>query len=301
MSTEAKGRTLFAMDRDGDESTVAQVARLALRLAGRHMSAYSCLKSRHDFTQPQLMACLVLRAYWRATYRDVVDQLKASSELREALGLTKVPNYSTLCKFASREGTMDVLDGMLASLSSEMEREESSTCSEAAMDATGLETTSASAHYQSRCGHKRRGYLKLSVVVMLGSLVPGAMDFDTGPSNDKRSARRLLPKARDALQPDLLYADAGYDAEWIHAFCNEDWGPFSVIKPVRHRPGRPGGLYRSQMTSRTLKELGYGRRWLVESYMSGLKRTTGWTLRARSLSAMKVEAGFKVMAYALRR
>jgi hypothetical protein len=301
MSMEVTGRTLFAMDRDGDEALVVKVARLALRLAGRHMSAYSHRKSRHDFTQPQLMACLVLRAYWKTTYRDVVDHLTASSELREALGLSKVPNYSTLCKFAARSGTMEVLDGMLASLSAELEGQDDSTCREAAMDATGLETTSASAHYQARCGLRRRGYLKLSVVVMLGSLIPGAMDFDTGPSNDKRSARRLLPKARQAVQPDLLYADAGYDAEWIHAYCNEDWGPFSVIKPVRHKPGAPGGTYRSQMTERTLKKLGYGRRWLVESYMSGLKRTTGSTLAARSTPARQVEAGLKVMAYALRR
>jgi hypothetical protein len=53
--------------------------------------------------------------------------------------------------------------------------------------------------------------------------------------NDKRPARELLPKVRDAIHPDLLYADAGYDAEWIHEFCNEQWGLYSVIKPVRHR------------------------------------------------------------------
>lgn len=301
MSTEANRRTLFEVPAEGKGSTVVRVARLALRLAGRHLRRYSSLKSRQDFTQPQLMVCLILRAYLKATYRDVVDQLKASAELREAIGLRKVPNYSTLCKFAGRPGVLAVLDGMLGTLAGEVEALDESACREAGMDATGLETTSASAHYQARSGRKRRGYVKVSVVVLLNSLIPGAMAMDVGPSNDKRSARQLLPKARDAIHPDLLYADAGYDAEWLHAFCNEEWGPYSVIKPARHRVGRPGGLYRSQMTERTLKRLGYGRRWLVESYMAGLKRTTGWTLSSRSLSARKVEAGMKVLAYALRR
>lgn len=86
-------------------------------------------------------------------------------------------------------------------------------CREAAMDATGLEATSAGAHYQARRGQKRRGYLKVSVVILLHSLIPGAMAMDAGPGNDKRSARELLPKVRNVIHPDLLYADAGYDAE----------------------------------------------------------------------------------------
>ena len=58
---------------------------------------------------------------------------------------------------------------------------------------------------------KRRAYLKLSAVVLLKSLIPAAIALDMGPSNDKRSARDLLPKARDTVRPDVLYADAGYD------------------------------------------------------------------------------------------
>jgi hypothetical protein len=38
MSMEVTGRTLFVMDCDGDEALVVKVARLALRLAGRHIA-----------------------------------------------------------------------------------------------------------------------------------------------------------------------------------------------------------------------------------------------------------------------
>ena len=59
------------------------------------------------------------------------------------------------------------------------------------------------------------------------------------------------------------------------------------------------GEYRLQMTKSTTKEKGYERRWLVETYMSGLKRTTGASLSARSEKSLFVEAAIKVLAYAL--
>jgi len=300
MNTLTKPKVLYEMPADRQKSPLLIVATLALRLGQCHLNRYGSVKSRKDFTQPQLMACLILKAYLKATYRDFCDQLSASSQLREALGLRKVPDYSTLCKFAAKPRTQKVLEGMLVTLAQEMQALHPSERQEAGMDATGLETTGASTHYRTRTGAKRKAYLKLSAVVLFGSLIPAAIALDQGPSNDKRSARDLLPKARDAIRPDVLYADAGYDAEWIHRFCHEDWGVESVIKPACHRDS-PGGAYRSRMTDAALKTLGYARRWLVESYISGLKRTTGWFLTSRTPQSMKVEAVSKVLAYALRR
>jgi len=300
MNTLTKPKVLYEMPTDRHRSALLVVATLALRLGQCHLSRYGSVKSRKDFTQPQLMACLILRAYLKATYRDFCDQLSVSSELREALGLRKVPDYSTLCKYASKPGTQKVLEAMLVTLAQEMQALDPSERCEAGMDATGMETTGASVHYRTRTGTKRKAYLKLSVLVLFGTLVPAAIALDQGPSNDKRSARELLPKARDAVQPDVLYADAGYDAEWIHRFCHEDWGVQSVIKPACHRES-PGGFYRGRMTDAALKTLGYARRWLVESYISGLKRTTGWFLNSRTTPSQKVETACKVLAYALRR
>jgi hypothetical protein len=301
MNTSIKQNVLFEMPAERRRSPLLIVATLSLRLGKLHLRTYGSVKSRKDFTQPQLMACIILKAYLKATYRDFCDQLSASSQLREALGLRKVPDYSTLCKFAAKPRIQEVLEGMLGTLAQQMQALDASTCQEAGMDATGIETTGASVHYRTRTGTKRKAYLKLSAVVLFGSLVPAAIALDMGPSNDKRSARNLLPKARDTIRPDVLYADAGYDAEWIHRFCHEDWGVQSVIKPAIHTDTTPGGSYRSAMTEAALKTLGYARRWLVESYISGLKRTTGWFLTSRTLQSMKVETTCKVLAYALRR
>ncbi len=103
---------LFEMSAARRRSTLLIVATLVLRLGKLHLSKYACIKSRKDFTQPQLMACFVLRAYLKATYGDFCDQLSASSELREPLGLRRVPDYSTLCKFAAKRRVQEVLEGM---------------------------------------------------------------------------------------------------------------------------------------------------------------------------------------------
>jgi hypothetical protein len=44
-----------------------------------------------------------------------------------------------------------------------------------------------------------------------------------------------MAKAQTMAMPDTLYADADYDAEWVHDQCREQWGAESVIKPAKHR------------------------------------------------------------------
>jgi len=78
------------------------VAREALRLAQGTMPAYSSKFSRKDFTQPQLFACLALKAFFKTDYRGVVQLLHDFAELREELGLSAVPHPSTLCYAAQR-------------------------------------------------------------------------------------------------------------------------------------------------------------------------------------------------------
>jgi hypothetical protein len=280
---------------------LVEFVKLSMKLARMHLSPYGSYKSRHDFTQPQLMTCLVLRAYWKTTYRGVIEQLEVSGELRRAMGLKSLPNYSTLNKFAHRVGVVEVLDAVLATLAEAAQASDDSVCKEAAMDATGLETSSASAHYVSRSGRKRRGFVKVSVLVLGGSLIPASAVLGYGPGNDKTQARELMDKASRSVRPDILYADPGYDAEWVHRYCHEDWGVMPVIKPVKHKDGPPGGAYRSLMTESRLKKLGYGRRWLVECYNSALKRTTGSTLNAKTHRGRMIDAATKVLAYAIRR
>jgi hypothetical protein len=74
-----------------------RVAREALAVAREALPAFSCPTSRHDFTQAQLFACLALKAFLKTDYRGAVAFLEDFPELRQDLGLAKVPHFSTLC------------------------------------------------------------------------------------------------------------------------------------------------------------------------------------------------------------
>jgi len=78
------------------------VAQEALRLAREALPAYSSKFSRKDFTQHQLFALLVLKTFLKTDYRGLIQMLVDFRELREDLGLDKIPHYSTLCKAVQR-------------------------------------------------------------------------------------------------------------------------------------------------------------------------------------------------------
>jgi hypothetical protein len=65
-----------------------------------------------------------------------------------------------------------------------------------------------------------RAYLKTTVPC--GSLPPLSLVLAWGPGDDKSQAKELMNKASQATLPAKLYADAGYDAEWVHDQCRLD-------------------------------------------------------------------------------
>lgn len=283
-------------------SLVERVAELAMQLGARHLAPYGSTRSRHDFTQRQLMSCLILRAYLKTTYRGVVDLLAASPRLQEVLGLTnKLPHYTALQKFNARSQVLAIVQTLVADIGRQATAQAADR-TEVAMDATGLARTTVSDYFTSRRGRKIRRWVKVAVVVATGSLLPVALAIDLKPTHDCVQARTLLEQTQAVVRPARLYADAGYDAEWIHEQCREQWGVASVIPAVqRRRDGTVGGKWRSQMTPAYVQAQGYHRRWSVESFFSALKRTMGSALNARRPDQMVAEAAWKVLAYTLRR
>lgn len=280
---------------------IEQVAELAMRLSQPHLADYGAARSRHDFTQRQLLSCLVLRAYLKTTYRGVLDVLATSAALRQRLGLAdKLPHFTTLQKFSARSNVVAIVQRLIGRIGCAAAQQEANPA--AAMDATGLAGSTASEYFRGRTGRRCNQWVKVSVVVLCTSLLPVSAVFSLGPSNDRTQAPELLAQAQAVARPTTLYADGGYDAEWIHQRCREEWGVESIIKPLNHRAdGTRSGRWRSGMSPEHLRERGYGRRWAVESFFSGLKRTMGAALNARRHDQMLAEASFRVLAYALRR
>jgi hypothetical protein len=78
------------------------VAREALRLAQDALPAYTSARSRKDFTSHQLFAVPALKTFLKTDYRGIAQFLKDFVEIRDDLGLAKVPHYSAPCYAESR-------------------------------------------------------------------------------------------------------------------------------------------------------------------------------------------------------
>lgn len=72
-------------------------------LVGRQcLPEYSGPYSRHDFTEPQLFACLVVREHQKKSYRGAEALLADCPEWLSDVGMTKAPDHNTLCRAFTR-------------------------------------------------------------------------------------------------------------------------------------------------------------------------------------------------------
>src|ERR1700733_7404960 len=79
-----------------------EVALEALVVAKESLATYSSRFSRKDFSQPQLFACLMLKAFFKTDYRGIVEILRDCPDLAATIGLKKVPHFTTLQKASDR-------------------------------------------------------------------------------------------------------------------------------------------------------------------------------------------------------
>ena len=89
------------MNQSMTKSPVA-LAQKALQVAQASLEPYSNKYSPRRYTQPQLFTILVLRQFFKTDYRGIEQMLYDFSDLRQLLGLKKVPDHSTLQKCEAR-------------------------------------------------------------------------------------------------------------------------------------------------------------------------------------------------------
>src|SRR3984893_6565991 len=77
------------------------LACVALQVATQVLPPYRTRFSKHPFTQPQLLAILCLMRYEDWTFREAEVRLGEHRELRQTLGLSRVPDFTTLYRFLS--------------------------------------------------------------------------------------------------------------------------------------------------------------------------------------------------------
>lgn len=85
-----------------------QFARVVREVAETAAPQYRCPFSKHTFTQPSLLAILCLMRYEDWTYREAEVRMREHAEFRQALGLERAPDYTTLYRCLRRTNEDDL-------------------------------------------------------------------------------------------------------------------------------------------------------------------------------------------------
>jgi transposase len=272
------------------ESKYVTVARIAYHLCQREVAPYSHLKSPHRFTQPQLLACVLLMFYVRKSYRDMEEWLLASDAVCRELQLKEVPDHSTLNRTFKRL-RVKLLEKLQRTLLDELQPSERGIV----FDTTGYSLTQASMHYLARCGRKYDHFYKGGYAVGIESQLILACQSGQGPGADTGFLEPLRRKARRyGLRGKwMVLADSGFDATTVH--------PGDLIPPIR-RGGvmkLPERIARMELVLAAKLDGFFGQRWKVETVNSVIKRKFGDEIRSRKLSRRYREPIVKGLIYNL--
>src|SRR5487761_1557199 len=90
------------------EVGLVRFAQLALEVGQSVLPPRRTKFSKRQFAQPQLLAVLCLMRYEDWTFREAEVRLSEHAELRSALRLNSVPDYTTLYRFLTRIDLADV-------------------------------------------------------------------------------------------------------------------------------------------------------------------------------------------------
>jgi Transposase DDE domain len=268
-----------------------RVLQVAYDAACQAFPAHRHRFSPKKFTQPQLLACLVLKEFLRLDYRGFAAHLTDHRDLIRRIGLKIVPHYTTFQKAAHRllakAPARAMFDAVLKRALKDKVRKWRVPL--AAIDGTGLESRHVSRYYVKRraksgTGTQETTYAKYPKVVLVTDcrthLVLAAV-AGRGPGSDLGQFRVAVKAAMGRARIGTLLGDADYDAEWVHEHVR-GYGTRTIIPAERGRPSDkpPAGKWRRRMR-RGLDKSKYGQRWQTETVNSMIKRRLGSALRAR--------------------
>jgi hypothetical protein len=286
-----------------------QLARCALAAGHGALRCYSHKFSPKIYTQPQLFACLALKAFLKTDYRGIAVTLEDLPDLTATLALKRVPHWTTLQKAAARllrrRRVRRLLLGTVRRVLGRRRR-----VRRAALDSTGLECGHTSHYFVRRRAKgasarqkvRYRRFAKLEAVFDCAThLILGAIPR-RGPAVDTDRFLPLLDEALRQVQISVALADAGYDSEGNHRQAREERGVRSFMPAKIGRPSAklPAGRYRRRMRQRLNKDYGrYGQRWQAETGISVLKRRLGSAISGRSYASQCRELMLFVLTYNL--
>lgn len=287
------------------EIGLVQFARVALDVAIATVPQYRTAFSKHQFTQPQLLAILCLMRYEDWTYREAEVRLAEHSELRHALQLRSVPDYTTLYRFLRRLDEAAITRA-LNEVVHRVPLPGTRRRTQVAVDGTGLSPGAISTFFVRRMYHHTqqpmpwRHWLKWLVAVDIPRQLVLAQMAHAGPTNDGANLRPLVDTAHTVSSIGLVLADAEFDSELNHTHIRQRLGARSIIPAKRgKKTWRIHGV-RASMRDHFPRHL-YRRRSLVETVFSVAKRKLSCRAPGRCLLTQRRQALLLGLTYNLYR
>lgn len=246
------------------------------------------------FTQYQHLFLLVYKQFRKFTYKELLEDLSDNITLKAYLGLNKLPDYTTLIKFAKRLPNI-VFEKLMVAFSKFIEQPE-----KVAIDGTGISLDNASPHYCKRIGkaYQKRPFLKLSVIVDIKHYLILQFKVRKKARHDVIDARPMVRKLAKNYNPEIFYGDRGYDDEKLFKLIFEELEAYPLI--LQKRLDVPKYKRKGRYRKETFEVFDYGeylQRNKVETAFSILKRKFGFSIKSKVVKTQKVEAMSRIIAY----
>jgi hypothetical protein len=243
------------------------------------------------------------------TFREAEVRLSEHCELRQALGLAGVPDFTTLYRFLERLDDVTI-DRAVGETVRRLRgaRRKSRRKARVAVDATGLAQGAVRTFFVRRMHHHKqkplpwRHWLKWVVVADLDQQFLLAQIARRGPWNDCANLPAVVETASQQTRIGLVRAAAEFDSERNHSYIRKRLGAQSVIPAQRgKKTWRIHGV-RAEMRRSFPRQI-YRRRALIETLFSSVKRKLSARAPGRTLPMQKRQAlllGLSFNLYRLR-
>ena len=170
-------------------------AQTALEVATAVLPLYRSRFSKHQFTQPQLLAVLCLMRYEDWTFRETEVRLREHRELRRVLKLRSVPDYTTLYRFLKRLDDKKI-DQALGEAARRLGTVGRRRRARVAVDATGLAQGAVSTFFVRRMYHRHRAAAALAALAEMARDGRCGSSTAAVPDCSHRPLERLCQPAR---------------------------------------------------------------------------------------------------------
>lgn len=246
-------------------------------------------KGNKQFNNLQRVSILILFQRSKKSLRDFSNELHESLWIKW-LGLRKIPSKSTLHDWLKLFKMIQIrkLNSLL----------KAKNISLTAIDGTGVDSWQRSRHYEKRVGEahiSHMPYAKVDLFIDVDKQMIIDFSLVTHREHDAKVAKKIF--TRNRLKGYDILADGGYDSEPLHRLVRSKGAKLSA--PVRKMNKKslrkkPKGKFRKECLE--LPD-NMGKRSLVETINSVLKRKQISYLRSRQTHMKQREFGWHVILF----